>query len=331
MPALGASLRPTSTPLVENSAELADRWASAPTYRSPSNGELCGLALGSPASFETASPVGAQSTQVASEEGHRVATFEYESRIQELVDAGRTTAKQEEFEADFCRQVARLLEWAVEQRWAPSIRPELQVVVSDAFKISKSLVPAWYGHRGRMEFPAWRVIGRRAAIAHELVHVFYPSGNRFLAEGLAVHIQDRVGENPAFPNFGRPLHALARELLHEMLTELASGDPSSLRNIRLIELDEIATPSPLTLRIDDDFYGEEPRGQKHLYAIAGSFVQFLIEARGMEKFRDLYERTPLIPLQQNAGWPDRWQDVYGASFADLEAEWKSLIVAAVAA
>ena len=25
---------------------------------------------------------------------------------------------------------------------------------------------------------------------HELVHVFYPSGNRFLAEGLAVHLQE---------------------------------------------------------------------------------------------------------------------------------------------
>ncbi len=40
-----------------------------------------------------------------------------------------------------------------------------------------------------MEFPAWRVNAGKAAILHELAHVFFPNGNRFLAEGLAVYLQ----------------------------------------------------------------------------------------------------------------------------------------------
>jgi hypothetical protein len=320
-------LRPTSIPSVEDSAELADSCSSSAGAKSPLiGGESCGLALVSHVrSAPTASWLGTQHLEFARENGHRVATFKFEPGIEER-DARLTTAKQKEFEADFCRQLARLEEWAAEQHWAPCIQPKLQVVVSDAYKISKSLVPAWNGHRGRMEFPAWRVIGRTAAIAHELVHVFFPNGNRFLAEGLAVHIQERIGENPAFPNFGRPLHELVREQLHEMVPEFAPGDPGSLHKIHLAELDEIATPSPLTLKVGQDFYGEEPRGQARIYPIAGSFVGFLIDTRGMEKFRKLYECTPLIPLAQDAGSPDRWRDVCGASLAALEAEWKSLIL-----
>jgi hypothetical protein len=33
-----------------------------------------------------------------------------------------------------------------------------------------------------MEFPAWRVMAGEAAIMHELVHVYFPNGNRLLAE-----------------------------------------------------------------------------------------------------------------------------------------------------
>jgi hypothetical protein len=327
LPTLGGALRPTSTPLVEDSAELADPYSSsAGTYRlQPIGGEPCGLALSSAGFSATTSRIGAQNMGTAREARHPVATFEYESGIKER-DPELTTAKRNEFETDFCRQLARLESWAAEQQWAPWTPPELRVVVSDVFEISKSLVPAWNGDRGRMEFPAWRVIGRTAAIAHELTHVFFPNGNRFLAEGLAVHVQDRIGENPAFPNFGRPLHELVRERLHEMVPELVPGDLQSLRQIRLAELDAIATPSPLTLKVGQDFYGEEPRGQARIYPIAGSFVRFLVETRGMEKFRRLYERTPLAPLAQDAGSPERWRDVYGASLAALELEWESLIL-----
>jgi hypothetical protein len=254
------------------------------------------------------------------------ATFRFDG--EETTCPSLSPAKQNEFKTDFVRELARLKLWALAQRWLPCALPELQVVVSHKFRISKSLVPAWYGRAGHMEFPVWRVIARKAAIAHELVHIFFPNGNRFLAEGLAIYLQAEIGGNHAFPNFGRPLHELMRELMERMIPEFERKNPEDLDNLRIIELDEIATPAPLELQIGENFYGEEPRGQAHIYPVAGSFIQFLIAACGIEKFRTLYMRTPLAPLQQNAGSPDRWMDVYGVSLGALESEWKSFIGAA---
>jgi hypothetical protein len=262
--------------------------------------------------------------------GHKL-TGAIDFRSERSSESGQSLSpgKQREFKSDFRREAARLKDWADRQNWPESSVGELRVVVSDQYKISKSLVPAWSGCTGHMEFPAWRVMSRKAAIMHELVHVFFPNANRFLAEGLAVYLQAAIGENPAFPNFGTPLHENARERLREMTPLNSRADRPDLTQIHLAELDAIATPSPLTLRVGDDFYGEDRRGQAFVYSIAGSFVQFLVETRRMGKFRAIYERTPLIPLAHNGGSPDRWHDVYRATLADLEREWKLMIVAGV--
>jgi hypothetical protein len=233
--------------------------------------------------------------------------------------------KQNEFKADFCNELTRLEQWAHDHRWPLAPVSQLHVIVSDRYRISKSLVPAWSGRPGHMEFPTWRVEARKSAIAHELVHVFYPNANRFLAEGFAVYLQDEIGGNPAFPNFGRPLHALVLEHLRGTLGECTQGDATSLDSLQLTALDAIGTPSPLTLRLGNVCFGEEPKGQGFIYPIAGSFMQHLVESRGLASFRALYERTPLEPLHQDAGPVSRWAEVYGASLATLEYEWKSMI------
>jgi hypothetical protein len=256
---------------------------------------------------------------------NRFGSIAFASTGEGHADQWPTPARQDEFKVDLSQELARLDRWALDRQWPPLPVPTLQVFVSDRYKISRSLVPARSGNAGHMEFPAWRVSARKAAIAHELVHVFFPNGNRFLAEGLAVYLQSEIGGNPAFPNFGRPLHALVHEHLREMVPEFLRGDPGSLEQIHLGELDKIATPGPLVLSVGQDFYGEEPRGQARIYPIAGSFVQFLIETRGLEKFREIYLQTPLVPLAQDAGLPDRWQNVYNVSLASLEYEWKTFI------
>lgn len=58
------------------------------------------------------------------------------------------------------------------------------------------------------------------------------------------------------------------------------------------------------------------------YVAAGSFVRFLIERDGIERFRVLYELTPLVPGKREAGSPDRWQTIYGQSLGDLERDWR---------
>jgi hypothetical protein len=107
------------------------------------------------------------------------------------------------------------------------------------------------------------------------------------------------------------------------------GKPESLEKIRIADLDRIATPSPLRLRVGRYLYEDTPVGQAHIYPIAGSFVQFLVETHGTNKFQALFARTPLVPFGRDAGAHDRWIDVYGISLTDLELQWRSMIVSAL--
>ncbi len=262
---------------------------------------------------------------VPSDAGDLTATFNFDGFVDGVAYPSLSPAQQESFKSDLRREIAAIATWAHEAGWPSPPAIDLQVFVSDEYKIPRSLVPAAQGRRGRMEFPAWKVVSGEAAIAHELTHVFFPNGNRLLAEGLAIYLQAKVGGNPAFPNFGAPLHALAHELLREMVPEFAQGETASLEKVRLAYLDRIATPSPLRLRVGRILHDNTPGGQAHLYPIAGSFVQFLIATRGTSRFHTLYEHTPLVPFERNCGAPERWLDVYGVSLADLELQWKSII------
>ena len=285
-----------------------------------------GLPAAASPSSRSNRPAGSEYLKFSCSGGARRGTIEFQYSLE---DHRLALAQQDEFKSDFCQDLAQIEEWAADRHWPASPTAEFRIAVSDRFRISKSLFPAWSGRAGSMEFPTWRVIARKAAIAHELAHVFFPNGNRLLAEGLAVYLQAELGGNPAFPNFGQPLHKLARERLWAMMSGLSQENAANLELIHLAELDAIATPRPLMLRIGNDWYGEEPRGQAHLYPIAGSFIQFLIETRGLTPFRDLYESTPLVPLQQNSGSPDRWTKAYGSSLSYLESEWKSMITGMV--
>ena len=187
-------------------------------------------------------PPSVRDLDVLDQSGNRLGTINFEAERDAPTGQRPTSAQQAQFGEDFRRELSQLERWAAANDWRPSRIRELHVVVSDRYRISRSLVPAWYGHAGHMEFPAWRVLAGNAAIAHELVHVFFPNGNRFLAEGLAVHLQAAIGGNRAFPNFGRPLHVMARELLRERLPGFAHRH---LEALRLADLDRIMAPSPL--------------------------------------------------------------------------------------
>lgn len=122
-----------------------------------------------------------------------------------------------------------------------------------------------------------------------------PNGNRFLAEGLAVHAHDALGGQTAFPNFCDDLHMRAAALAVDAY---------------MATLERIAAPAGLRLP------NLRPRDA---YLAAGSFVRFLIQEHGMAKFRELYEITPLVERGRFAGVPERWQGVYGQSFDKLVA------------
>ena len=197
------------------------------------------------------------------------------------------------FQSEMQRARAKVREW-----WGATFEDPIDIQTNTDRMLSMALVPAWRGERGQMIFGAKRVNAGEAATVHEMIHVYAPNANRFLAEGLAVYGHDLLGGPPAYPNFGKSLDEIAiRSASREMATAL----------------ERTATPAPLE-NVSQD--GE---------AIAGSFVKFLIERHGMDKFRTLYALTPLAPKQRDPGEAARWQQVYGNSFEVIVDDWLSTL------
>jgi len=186
---------------------------------------------------------------------------------------------------DYCRYaVAERAK--VEAFWGPTWTEPIRIRVDPKYQISKALLPAFRGNRGFMEMPLVRMRRGNGALLHEIVHIYAPHENRFLAEGLAVYLQQRMGGNRAFPNDGEPLARLAARHL---------PDPGVMQG-----LNSVRTPAPLSTVID------EQTG----YVLAGSFVEFLIERHGLPKFRALYESG-------------NYDGVFGSPFDALVREWRA--------
>lgn len=271
------------------------------------------------------------------------AKFEFGGRFGRNSFSCVSSDQQERFQTEFQNSFERVRDKLFAYGWLSSreaslpprvttgpYQPEadLNVFVSEAYRRSQALIPAWQGHRGWMEFPAYRVVAGQAAIAHELTHVLFPNGNRMLAEGLAVYLQHKLfPERPVFPNFGDELESVVAEFV---FTHYPKRTPYALWNMDIEAFEQISTPDMLSLRIGRDSHvGADPLDtepppevEKFLYAIAGSFVGFLLEnpfgvgdvlGDGVlteKHFGDLYLQTPLQPFSRNAGRPDRWQKCY---------------------
>jgi hypothetical protein len=248
---------------------------------------------------------------VASDCSQRIAMFDF------FVDSSVPSNAQQEFRDRFCVQLTKVLEWAADNQWPlPPALPRMRIYVGEHYKLARSLVPAWEGDRGRFEFPARRVLGTgnlQAGIAHELTHYFFPNGNRMLSEGLAIYVQEKFSVN-VYPNYGIPIH-------QTLSCALSSAD---LATVSLARLDKIMTPAaPALPELEVD--GDDR--MKEAYIVAGSFAKSLIEKYGIDKFRNLYARTPFEPGRHIPRTKDDWTDVYQRSLFDLEKEWKAIIPA----
>ncbi len=134
-----------------------------------------------------------------------------------------------------------------------------------------------------MEMPLREVRNNTGPLLHEIVHIYAPNNNRFLAEGLAAYLHTKLGGNPAFPNFGEDLRRSAVR---------------SLSRVKSLEaLNGVRTPRPLSSVMDEET----------AYVVAGSFVGFLIEKYGLPPFRGLYDT-------------ESYEKIYGKSLD--EKEWR---------
>jgi len=209
---------------------------------------------------------------------------------------GLAGSDEESFKSAFQAARAKVCAWL-----GPDFAGPLTVNVEDSRGPSMALLPAWRGQHGTMLFRSDTTRMGRSAIVHELVHVYAPNANRFLAEGLAVHAHEHLGGAAAHPNFGTDIHRAAKEFAGQ------ADIPA---------FDRIAVPARLELG---------GLREQETYIVAGSFVRFLIEAHGLDRFRRLYAMTPLVPRAKNAGDPARWREIYGRSLEALAAEWKAKI------
>jgi len=209
-----------------------------------------------------------------------------------------SSSEDRDFEQALRAAIAKVCRW-----WGPTFAGAFAFSIEDSRGPSMALVPGWRGNRGTMLFRSGTTRAGRSAITHEVVHVFAPNGNRFLAEGLAVYAHEHLKGHDAYPNFGTELHAAAQ------------GDAASAD---LAALDELATPQ--RLRIGD-------LEERRAYIVAGSFIKFLIATHGMEKFRRLYAMTPMESYARDAGAPERWKTVYGKDLKALERDWKAMVAA----
>lgn len=175
----------------------------------------------------------------------------------------------------------------VEAFWGPTWTDVIRIRVDASYQLSRALVPGHFGNRGFMEMPLRRVTRGNGALLHEIVHIYAPHENRFLAEGFAVYLQAKMGGNTALPSEGEPLAKLARRRL---------PTPE-----KMAELNAVKTPVPLG-RVMDDMTA---------YILAGSFVEFLIEKYELARFRVLYETS--------------YENAYGKPFAELEREWRGVL------
>jgi len=155
----------------------------------------------------------------------------------------------------YCRYAVRERQ-KVDGLWGPTWTAPIRIHVSSEYRISRALVPAHRGNRGFLEMPLRRSQDNTGALLHEIVHIYAPHENRFLAEGLAVYLHAKLAGNPAFPDFGVSLRTLAGRGL--------SGVES------LDALNSVRTPRPLGAVMDE----------KTAYVLAGSFVDSSLSDTG---------------------------------------------------
>lgn len=299
--------------------------------------------------------------------GGRVVAFDFNDQVDGVPYQSVVSPQvQAAFRKAFCAEITKAEKWFIDQHWLPKVAAQqglgsyapqrifglldvdMRISVALEYAISRSLIPASLGRRGAMEFPA-REAGPSitAGIMHELAHTYFPNGNRFVDEGFAVYLQNKIGSNPAFPDQSKDLYELMLQLACAIDLKINSNpNPTAkggLDEISLTALDRVATPVPLQLQRTANVSAADleklalpsstavplDKPAYVAFIVAGSFVRFLVDKYGLDAFRELYLLTPLKPLNRDAGAPDRWKSVpgYNKPLGDLEKEWKGQIAA----
>ena len=111
--------------------------------------------------------------------------------------------------------------------------------------------------------------GRRTPYLHETVHIIAWDWNAlWLKEGLAVHLNDRLGGYAAFPNFGEPVDDFAGRVLRREF-------PPAMEALDLVGENGVPRFKSRVVR-------------RMFYILAGSYAGYLLREWGVEKFMRVY-------------------------------------------
>lgn len=145
--------------------------------------------------------------------------------------------------------------------------------------------------------PAGLIRAGRAITAHEITHLVTQGwANGLLKEGLAVYAQDRIGEQPGWPNDGRSIHAVALATITR--TEPLVRGPADAAQV-------LATRNPGKAEL-----------RRAAYSVAGSWVTWLIDV----KFGGDVARF-MATLYRSGDY----KKALGQPFKPLRAEWRDYL------
>lgn len=133
----------------------------------------------------------------------------------------------------------------------------------------------------------------RTPYLHETVHIIAWDWNTlWLKEGLAVHLNDRLGGYAAFPNFGEPVDDFADRVLRR-------GFPPAMEALELVGENGIPRFENRAVR-------------RMFYILAGSYAGYLLREWGVEKFMRVYAaKDAEAAILRETGKPAwRWKEAW---------------------
>ena len=173
---------------------------------------------------------------------------------------------------------------------------------TDKFPITVRLEPGRGVSRsfhGAGPIELYHVAGRRAPIIHELIHMlvgYTRENGHWTQEGLASFMQDKHGEDRAFPTRKVP-HALMKVILEEQ---------EMLPMIQVMKDCDRIGP-----------FGRGNRWERWLaYTQSSSFCKYLIDTHGLKKFMAVYDK----PFEEQD-----FQDAFGKPAGRLIGDWLTMI------
>jgi len=232
-----------------------------------------------------------------------------------------TATVTEKFKKEFFQRQETLEKYLASTRFTEPFSGPIDVDVSDGQSFSEALIFAWEGRRGHMYFPAARAKEGRAAILHELTHVNAPNQVRFLAEGYPAYLEAQMGNIKAYPTLGHPIECEIRDY--------SRAYRSALRAVNFAVFDGVSTQKGVFLGDNIGLETAFPANadgisqrRAYAYLVSASFVKLLVESYGLEKFKALYDLTPLTPGRAPQADRDRYRQVFfGKSVSDLQTDW----------